>query len=224
MEKIRGYFRDFEHSKKIIKLLAVIVILIAAFLIYTLNENKSTITLDENQSSKTKSNMEQEEVKESKDEKKENNHIYVDIGGAIKNPGVYMMESDNRIFEVVEKAGGLKSNSDVSKINQAEKLSDGDKIYIPSVGEDVSGIISKTNNGNNKEFADSTENSNSQKININKADSIALQQITGIGPSTAEKIVNYRKENGNFKSIEDLMNVNGIGQKTFNKIKGNIAI
>ncbi|MCQ2550923.1 MAG: ComEA family DNA-binding protein [Clostridia bacterium] len=126
--------------------------------------------------------------------------IYVDISGEVVNPGVYEMKSSDRIYQVIEKAGGVTKKADLNAINQAEGITDGMKLIIPSK-EDSSG-----------------------KISINKGDAKMLETISGIGPATSEKIINYRKENGGFSKLEDLMKVSGIGEKTFEKMKPYIKL
>jgi competence protein ComEA len=106
--------------------------------------------------------------------------------------------------------------ADTGTINQAEILSDGQKIYIPTKQEMISG-----NSGGN--FAGSITRQ-SGLININTADSAALQEIPGVGPATAEKIISYRNENGKFNTIEDIKSVSGIGDKTFEKMKKKITV
>ena len=143
----------------------------------------------------------------------ESSDIYVDIAGCVINPGVYKVKSGTRLFEVIEKAGGLSENADTISINRAEEVSDGQKIIINSKEtlQDSSGIY----------ISDGTTNG---KININKADATKLQEIPGVGPSTAQKIIEYRTKTGRFNSIEDIMNVSGIGQKTFENMKDYITV
>lgn len=140
--------------------------------------------------------------------------IYVDIGGCVYNPGVYKIKVGTRLFQVIEMAGGLTTEADIDSINQAEEVYDGQKIMIYSQIEnditDTSGI--------------SQHQSSNGKININNATELELQAIPGVGPSTAKKIIEYRELNGRYKNIEDLMNVSGIGEKTFEKLKEYITV
>ena len=141
--------------------------------------------------------------------------IYVDIGGEVKKPGVYEATSDTRLFEIIEKAGGLTDKADIDAINRAEIVFDGQKITIGSIDDK-----SITNSGDG---GDSSDN-NSSKVNINTADSITLQTIPGIGPSKAERIIEYRTSYGSFKKIEDIKNITGIGDKTFESLKEYICV
>lgn len=140
--------------------------------------------------------------------------IYVDISGCVYNPGVYKLKSGTRLFQAIEKAGGLTLEADINSINQAEEVYDGQKILIASKNELDDGTYS----------GQTTTESASSKININTADLILLQNIPGVGPSTAQKIIDYRTTSGRFKSIEDIKNVSGIGEKTFEKMKEYITV
>lgn len=138
-------------------------------------------------------------------------YIYVDIKGAVAYPGVYKLEKASRLFQVVNLAGGLKEDADSNAINLSMILSDQDVIYVPFIGEEYPNII------------DQIDNDVGGVININTATIEQLQQLPGIGPSTAQKIIDYRNENGSFQSIEDIMNVSGIGESTFENIKESIT-
>ncbi|MGN0733614.1 MAG: helix-hairpin-helix domain-containing protein [Emergencia sp.] len=142
--------------------------------------------------------------------------IYVDISGEVKNQGVYQVADGTRLFEVIEKAGGLTANASIESINQAEVVTDGQKIIVPNKDDFVT-----SGSGQNQGSKGLMDNG---LVNINIADLDGLQEIPGVGPATAEKIIAYRNSNGSFKSKEDLMNVSGIGQKTFDKIKDMITV
>lgn len=152
--------------------------------------------------------------------------IIIYITGAVNNGGVYTLNEDSRIADAIEKAGGLREDANIAKINLAYKLQDGMKIYIPSVNdkEDDVNKVDDTENFIIKESSSFNAQSNSQKVNINKATQTELETLPGIGPSIALKIINYRKENGKFKSIEDLKKVSGIGDNKFNQIKDYICV
>ncbi|MCR5034180.1 MAG: helix-hairpin-helix domain-containing protein [Clostridia bacterium] len=137
--------------------------------------------------------------------------IFVDIGGAVKSPMLAELPDGSRVDDAIQAAGGLKQEADMSNINRAEFLLDGQKIYIPSLAMDA--------DGNVIEGAAA-----SGKVNINTADSTQLQTLNGVGPATAQKIIDYRQSNGSFASVEDIKNVSGIGEKTFEKLKDYITI
>ncbi|MBO4235131.1 MAG: helix-hairpin-helix domain-containing protein [Firmicutes bacterium] len=144
--------------------------------------------------------------------------IVIDISGEVQIPGVYMLSEGARVFDAIEAAGGLTKNGDIDIINQAEPLIDGMKIYIPSADE-TSGLP----RGVSSVGKQAVGISYSSLININTASSEELQQIPGIGPSTAEKIIAYRNLHGKFSSVEELINISGIGAKTLEKMKGYIV-
>ncbi|MDQ0481561.1 helix-hairpin-helix domain-containing protein [Guptibacillus hwajinpoensis] len=138
--------------------------------------------------------------------------IMVDVKGAVINPGVYEMESLSRVKDVITRAGGFVKDADQTQLNLAGKVTDEMVIYVPVIGE-----LSKIpQTGNLSE--------ETKLISINTADLNELQELPGIGPSKAEAIIQYREENGSFKAIEELQNISGIGEKTFEKLKDLISI
>ena len=144
---------------------------------------------------------------ENKIELDENNKIKVYIAGEVNTPGVFELDEDSRVEDAIASAGGLTNLANIKNINLALIIEDGEKIYIPNINDND--IIDYS----------AQESPKSSKVNINKADVSELQNLPGVGVSLAEKIFNYRKENGNFKKIEDLKNVNGIGEKKFEALK-----
>lgn len=146
--------------------------------------------------------------------------IVIDVSGAVMNPTVIELPEGSRVYEAIEKAGGLTSDADITYINRAEVLSDGQKLYIPTKTE----LEDTQNNASSPQPLFQSNQLVQSLININTADTQTLQQLTGIGPATADKIIAYRNENGKFKSIEDIKNVSGIGDKTFEKFKDQITV
>lgn len=149
-------------------------------------------------------------------------YIIVDISGEVVNPMVIELPAGSRIQDAISGAGGLTKNADISTVNRAEKLEDGTKILIPSKNETSNGNISSSESSSGSASTNIKENNN--RVNINKADSEELRTLDGVGPAMAERIITYRNENGSFKTIEDLKNVSGIGDKTFEKLKNNICV
>ena len=148
--------------------------------------------------------------------------IMVHIDGEIVTPGIISLKAGARIADAIQACGGTTDISDISKINLAYELKDGQKVYIPSIYdvEDVEYI--QNDAGNNVIIPDTS--SSSALVNINSATQAELETLPGIGPSTAAKIIDYRNKNGDFKNIEDIMNVSGIGESKFNNIKDYICI
>lgn len=144
--------------------------------------------------------------------------IFVDIGGEVVSPMVVELEEGSRVGDAIEAAGGITENADLTDINRAAFVEDGEKIYIPPA--EIEGEESEENVASPGHQASRGDG----RININTADSAQLQELDGIGPATAQKIIDYRKENGRFSSIEDIKNVSGIGDKSFEKIKDRIKV
>ncbi|MDK6862573.1 helix-hairpin-helix domain-containing protein [Nosocomiicoccus ampullae] len=136
------------------------------------------------------------------------NSIFVEIKGAVKHPNVYEMPKDARVKDIILLGEPLDS-ADLNQINQSEKLRDEMSIYVPAKGE-----IIETER----------ETSSSHIVNINKASKDELMTLNGIGAKKAETIISYREENGLFEKKEDLMNIPGIGQKTFENLENDIEI
>lgn len=155
--------------------------------------------------------------------------VTCDISGAVKHQGVYTLKTGARIQELIEAAGGAKQNAQLKAVNRAVMLKDQDKIHIPYKGEKVekaSNFLSTgagTTTANESTSGESTQN-NGEKVNLNTASAADLQKLNGIGQKKAEQIIAYREQNGQFKKIEDLMQVSGIGEKTFAALKDQLAL
>jgi len=150
--------------------------------------------------------------------------IIVHIIGEVNNPGIVELMIGQRIADAIEKAGGATNEADLSRVNLAYKVEDGQKICIPSVNceyfEDNMYITkSSGQTGINEE-----KEEGGSKININNASQTELEELPGIGPSTSLKIIQYRDENGKFEDIEDIKNVPGIGEAKFENIKESICV
>lgn len=149
------------------------------------------------------------------------NKVIVDVKGAVNTPGVYELTTEERVIDAIKKAGGYTEEAESKLVNHAQRLQDEMVIYIPKKGEEISTFeVNPTQVVNMP-----SDNSNSSgKVNINVADETALTTLPGIGPSKAQAIIAYREDVGSFKSIEDLKNVSGIGDKTYDKLKDFIDI
>lgn len=144
--------------------------------------------------------------------------IVVDVGGEVNSPMVVELEEGSRVGDAIEAAGGLTEKADITEINRAAFVEDGEKIYVPALVTEDGEVIGAGESGQ------SLPSYSDGKININTADSQQLQELNGVGPVTAEKIIEYREENGRFKDVEDIKNVSGIGDKTFEKMKDDIKV
>ena len=222
-------------------IIGIIIISVIIFMVLNIGkvkefEEKETTGNIEKNITVSEENRENKENEGNEEDKKENissaTGIYVHIDGYVNNPGVYQIKENERINVLIEKAGGLKNGYSIKNINLAAKLSDGDKVYIPSIEEEkslgnqnnnnVNTVVKHTNNGNNLNNNVSITKNN--KININTANVSELKQITGIGESTANKIIDYRQNVGKFKKIEDIKEVKGIGDSKFESLKNKITI
>ena len=145
----------------------------------------------------------------------ENASWVVDIKGQVISPGVYEVDAGMRINDVIQLAGGIKQEADTSQLNFAQALEDQMMIYVPEKGELNESIP----------IVQSPQKSEAEHlINLNTADLTKLQELNGIGEKKAQAIIQYRTDNGSFQSIESLMEVSGIGQKTFDAIKDTITV
>lgn len=149
----------------------------------------------------------------------------VHVDGAVATPGVYELDASARINDAVQAAGGLTEQADTSTLNLAEQLSDGQKIHVPAQGEEPPAVAEQTSGAGEAPAAVATTGAvQGGLLNINKATVEEFDALPGVGPSTAEAIVEDRKNNGPFASVEDLMRVSGIGQKKFEKLQGKICV
>lgn len=168
------------------------------------------------------------------------NMIQVDIKGAVKNPGVYQMSSDSRVQDVIEKSGGLLENAFLNTINLSKKLED-EMVIIIYTKEEINHFIedeTRTLKQENtcicpkiindvcieKPVTNKEENVISKKVSLNQGTKEDFESLTGIGSSKAEAIIKYREEHGKFEDIEEIKNVSGIGEATFEKIKDNLTL
>lgn len=148
--------------------------------------------------------------------------IFVDVCGAVACPGVYALEAGSRVFQAIEAAGGFLPAAAGNCINQAQVMGDGQQIYVPTK-EEAEGLGWKPE-GQNQGTASEEAKPDQERINLNTADLAALQTLSGIGEAKAQAILAYREEHGGFSSVEDLMNVPGIKEGTFLKIKDKLAV
>ena len=179
-----------------------IVIAIVVIGLYFYKESKNDYTYDDTLAVTTEN--------EEKTEDEENEEITIHIIGEVKYPGIVILKSGQRIVDAIEAAGGETEEADLNKLNLAQLLNDGDKIYVPNKSDEI------------EDYKDTTGKSST--VNLNTATLEELTSLPGIGESTAQKIIDYRKQNGKFKTIEDLKNVSGIGESKFDNINDKITV
>lgn len=227
MDEIEDFLENLNIKKYLFNIIIIILFcLLSYFVIYRLNNINKKID--------NKVVLNKQEKEENKNDSVE--YVIVDIKGEVTTPGVYELIKGSRVIDVINEAQGLTSNANTRYINLSKILEDGDAIVIysndeienaskeekievttPCVCEDVNSACIENNT--NKE-----NNQTSEKININTATQEELTSLSGIGESKAKSIIKYREENGNFKSIEDIMKVSGISENLFAKIKKNITV
>ncbi|MBD5798720.1 competence protein ComE [Bacillus pseudomycoides] len=194
-------------QKKGLVLLGAVGVVFILFMWQTKQQAvQPTVKLDTNvKSEERKGKL---KVAESNEQKKT---IMIDIKGAVHREGVYEVGAGARVKDGIEKAGGFLPEADMEKVNLAQLMQDQMLLYVPKKGEQVQG-------------ANLPSGRQEEKIQINVASKEQLEKITGIGPRKAENILKYREEHGPFQKMEDLLEVDGIGEKSLEKIKDKIII
>ena len=214
-------------QKKMIFIIILTIIAIIAYLIIQKNNDFEGNLIGNELIPYEQENKTKEETENNIENNTNQNQIIVHITGAVNKEGVYTLDENSRVSDAVNSAGGLKEDADTSKINLAYQLEDGMKINIPSINDknENTAITSEIGIENNSKV-DETKNkeASNQKVNINTATKEELDTLPGIGESTAQKIINYRRENGKFSSIEEIKEVNGIGESKYENIKELICI
>ncbi len=220
-----------ENKEKLIRTVIIIMIAIAAVFVFFVQPKHSDdgIAIEESSAYDSSSSY---------DASEDPQVVICDVSGAVNAPQVVELQEGSRIEDAIQAAGGLTKEADITNINRAAVVNDGDKIIIPEKGQVQNGSPApssdaSTANGQAQSPAASAQQpvqssagagASTGKININSADATQLQTITGVGPVTAQKIIDYRTQNGGFKKIEDLTSVSGIGEKTFEKMKDQVCV
>ena len=223
---------NIEKIKKIVNRnfigIIIIVILIVGYIVtFIYFNNEINIKTKEEKTSEIS-------IQEEKREKKEYKEIKIDIKGSVKKPGVYTLKENSRTNDAIIASGGLLKNANTRFINLSKILNDGDVIVIYSNEEIKKAqkeekIIVETpciceEIKNDSCYKEDKENEVISKININTATMNELIKLNGIGESKAKLIIEYRTKNGKFKDIKEIMNIKGISETIFSKIKENITI
>lgn len=208
------------HFNKKQKIIAIILITIIGIGIYCY-----TNAIENTSEEEIENVLEVAQTNTTKETEEKN--IFVHIAGCVQKEGMLELSSNSRIADAIEKAGGLTQEADLSDINLAYLLEDGMKIYIPNQNErqennEKTKNIPKEENTPSMQIQDT--NTKQDVININTATQEELDTLPGIGPATATKIIEYRKEKGKFKQKEEIKEVSGIGEAKYEKIKEYISI
>lgn len=206
-------------SNKVVCICIILNVILVLVIICMIFVNNNLISEDIDIQNTENNIQEIEAVREIEESKIK---IKVHITGAVKKSGIYELDEAARISDVIEIAGGITSEADLTKVNLAYQVLDGQKIIIPSIRVENDGNYIIENSGEN--IIQEETNLKDLKINVNTATVSELMTLQGVGKSTAEKIINYREENGKFKNIEDIKNVSGIGESKYNQLKDYIKV
>lgn len=214
------------QKQKILVLIISIALFIFLFIYIYKNlyesENSSEIILNNDIN-----RIQNEQVNEKIGIINEKEKVVIHVVGEVNSPGVVTLEEGARIIDAINAAGGKTEEADLSKINLAYVVEDGTQIYIPRINENLNQVeLISTEAGQSVVINNSNinEEENNTKVNINTANKEKLETLPGIGETTAQKIIDYREQNGKFTKIEDLQNVSGIGEAKFNSLKDKITV
>lgn len=202
---------------KLIKLLSGLAVVFVCGIFYFLNSSGKTPDTVITEGFSDTVEREQGQKNGSSTEKTEKASVYIHVCGQVKKPGVYVFHGEPRVIEAIEKAGGFTKKADESSLNQAAVVTDGTQLMIPAKSAASKGI-DKTLSDTDRTLSDT------DRVNINKASKEELMTLSGIGESKASQILSYREENGFFQRTEDIMNISGIKEGVFGKIKDKITV
>lgn len=220
---MQNWWRKMKTWQLVVGVCGIVLLGIAVFLLVTQQEKEDKELLIET-SSTTEVTVDTKKEQDQANDESKSAKIYVDISGAVKQPGVYQLSEGARLFDLLKQAGGLTEDAAIQTVNQAMIIQDQQKIIILTQAQAESLDTENINNGNLEEKSDEKSPKDAEKLNINQADLTQLQQLSGIGEKKAQAIIDYRNENGSFKTIEDLAKVTGIGEKTVEKLRDSITI
>ncbi len=201
-----------QNKKNYIKVLLVLLVFVVAGVIFSCSMKNKAKKAEEAVVLEEETTLAEAESTETESEEP----LCVHVCGSVNQPGVYYLKQGARIHEAVELAGGLTEEADTEYVNLAKEAEDGVQIYIPSKEEVASGTVPQE--------AEAEAASEDGLVNINTAGLDELKTLPGIGDIKAEAIVSYRESAGNFASIEEIMNVAGIKESSYEKIKEHIRV
>ncbi|MDF2536877.1 MAG: hypothetical protein K0R18_3039 [Bacillales bacterium] len=219
MEIIRKYL-----TKKNVIIVVVIISMITTLALLSQSNPAAVEVSSDGWKLKKAQNKDKSKEIKLKEKKDVDSKLMVDVKGEVMNPGIYQFLEGERVANLIEKAGGFTVDAESKYVNLSAIVEDTMVIYIPKGGELVGSNTytgGSTTIGEDIEIGSSTQNG---KVNINTATEEELETLTGIGPSRAKAIIQKRNELGKFQNIEDLMQVTGIGDKSFAKLKDSISV
>lgn len=232
IDEVKNFIED--HLYKILLGMLVVIILFGILIMGMLNKkSQQPVRNDQATITKTMANSSGSDgvVKNNSGDNSNDNSkiVYVDVKGAVNSPGVYQVKMGMRSIDAIKLAGGFSSSADKQHINLAQKLTDQQIIYVPIKGEVKSSLtqFSNLNSGTNKsnsEGGESTDATDSSKVNLNTANAEKLMELNGIGEKKASQIISYRKSHGKFRTVDELKEVPGFGEKTLANLKSLICV
>ena len=217
LEIIWNYSR---HHKVVVSLLALIAALVVGFGV-VLGKSSKVVQEELVLSTWSQTSQTSQDTRQSSQKTETlSQTITVDVKGAVQKPGVYDLASGSRVTDAVQKAGGLTDKADQRSINLAQKLVDEAVIYVATVGEASPLLGSSLVESPHQSPSESAKG----KVNLNTATITDLQSMSGIGAKRAQDIIDYRDSSGGFKSVDELSNVSGIGDKTLEKLREEVTV
>lgn len=221
MDRIKEFYEDYK-SRILIGFILILIFFILILMFFSKNSYQNE---NDQYFAKNSSNiMSNDHDKEDVDKPKVDNKIYVDVKGAVKSPGVYEVTSQMRLSDAIELASGFNHSADVNHVNLSKKLVDQEVIYIPIKGE-VKGSPASLNESSSKiSNDDNSDNGETNKVNLNSAEKNDLTTLNGIGDKKADQIIDFRKQNGPFSSVDDLKKVPGFGDKTVDNLRSFVSV
>ena len=205
-----------EHAYKILIGLLLIAFSLGLVIILIMNQNSNdanNVATDYSEQSSVVASS-----ASSQSQSSASGDLYIDVKGEVKHPGVYQIPSNSRVTDVIKEAGGFKADADEQNVNLAKVLNDQDVVVVNKKGAVGSSSFASSNNT-------STGNSaNNVKVNLNTADLNELQKLDRVGEKKAQKIIDYRNQHNGFHSIDEIKQVSGFGDKTFERLKDSLEV
>ncbi|GAT90118.1 helix-hairpin-helix domain-containing protein [Apilactobacillus kunkeei] len=206
-----------EHAYKILIGLLLIAFSLGLVIILILNQNSNdanNVETDYSEQSSVSTSSPSSDSQSSTSAK----DLYIDVKGEVKHPGVYQIPSNSRVTDVIKEAGGFKADADEQNVNLAKVLNDQDVVVVNKKGAAGSSSFASSNN------TTAGSSANNVKVNLNTADLNELQKLDRVGEKKAQKIIDYRNQHNGFHSIDEIKQVSGFGDKTFERLKDSLEV
>lgn len=213
---------DMITKKKMIMAIVAIIIAISGYYFFVQAEKKPA----EKDPLFAEMGQQAKELTKEEVAKSEPAIIKVDVKGAVRTPGVFIAKPGDRVIDLIAAAGDFTKDADADKVNLAQLVEDQMVIYVPRAGEEAVELAdaASASTGGTVATTSTTGSSSGNQVNLNTATQAELETLPGIGPSKAIAIIEYRETTGKFQQIEDLKNISGIGDKTFEKLQDSITV